>query len=394
MKEREEQSPTERLLGDVSRRQFIGYGGMALGGMALAACGTDGDSGTDETTAATTAATTATETTEEMMAQPMTSISSVVVGYNNPNRVLRAPLYVGQSLGFFEEVGITDIEINDADDPIPPTIAGSFHLSLFDADVIYDFEDKATTSGEAQGLTMININLGSQPLVMIANEGITVENLAGKKVGGGREGQTNEGLAKFMLQELGFDWQTDVELVSTTGGSNDWVTAMLSGQIDATVAFPRHIQLAEAEGGGALFQDFLPAPQGGFGMLQSKIDEDPNFPAAWAYAFIKAQQFVKTLANKDEVKRIMTEDWEIDFPDNAFAVYDLDANILSQELGFDPAEMDSWMEFLAPFGNVREGIPWRDYTDVTGLHVAQEALGIATNPAADFSSGNELIDNF
>lgn len=382
------ETPQQKLLGQISRRRFLGYSGVALGGMALAACG-NGD------TTTTAAAGTATTVGSSAPGIPTTTISSVTVGYNNPNRVLRAPLYIGQTLGYFEEVGITNpLDINDADDPIPGAIGGSFHITLFDSDVIYDFEDKAVAGGEAQGLKMININLGAQPLVMIANEGITADNLAGKIVGGGREGQVNEALAKFMLGELGLDWESDVQFVNLTGGSNDWVTAMLSGQVDATIAFPRHIPLAEEAGGSALFQDFMNSPQGGFGMLQSKIDEDPNFPAAWAYAYIKAQQFVKTKDNFEEVRRILTEEWEIDFPDTAFSVMDLDATIMTQDLGFDPAEMDAWMAFVAPFGNVREGIPWRDYTDVSGLHVAQTALGLANNPAADFSSGQELTANY
>jgi len=32
--------------------------------------------------------------------------------------------------------------------------------------------------------------------------------------------------------------------------------------------------------------------------------------------------------------------------------------------------------------------------DVSGLHAAQDALGIATNPSADLTSGTSLLDNF
>ena len=68
--------------------------------------------------------------------------------------------------------------------------------------------------------------------------------------------------------------------------------------------------------------------------------------------------------------------------------------IATQDLGFSPDAMDEWMAFVAPFGNVRENIPWRDYTDIAGLHVAQEALGLPNNPSADLSSGQELTANF
>jgi len=372
-----------------SRRDFLRASGVATAGaLVLAACG----SGDDTTTTAAAAATTA--PTEEM-ALPMATRGPVTVGYNNPNRLLRSPLFIGQSLGYFEEVGIVIEEVNDADDPLPPTIAGSFDLALFDSDVLFDAEDKSTAAGEPIGLRMLNINLGGQPLIMGSNpEFPDGESLRGARVGGAREGTTNEGLAKFMLQEMGLDWETDVEFTNLTGGSNDWVQAMLTGQVDATIMFTRHIPVVEGEGGNTLFNDTLDAPQGGFGMLTSKVEEDPGFPAAWAHAYIKAQRFVKDPANAEEVGRILNEDHGIDLPEAFAIVYEADAGILTQDLGFDPDAMQSWLEFLAPFGNVRADIPWRDYMNLDGLWVAQDALGLTMNPNETITEGEELIANF
>ena len=377
------------LIPGFSRRDFLRASGVATAGaLVLAACGDGGDTTTTAAAATTTAAT-------EEMAMPMASLGPVTVGYNNPNRLLRSPLFIGQSLGYFEEVGIEIEEVNDADDPMPPTVAGSFDLSLFDSDVLFDAEDKSTQAGEPLGLRMLNINLGGQPIIMGSNADIPdAEALRGKRVGGAREGTTNEGLAKFILQELGLDWETDVVFTNLTGGSNDWVQAMLTGQVDATIMFSRHIPVVEAEGGNTLYNDALDAPQGGFGMLQSKIDEDPGFPAAWAHAYIKAQRFVKDPDNAEEVGRLLVEDHGIDLPDAFAIVYEADAGILTQDLGFSPDAMDEWIAFLAPFGNVRPDIPWRDFVDVTQLHVAQEALGLDLNPSADLTTGEELIANF
>ena len=386
----------------MSRRQFLGAGGLALGAVALGACGTD-DAGTTTTAAATptTAGATpttaaATPTTAGGPSIPTTTATGFTLGYNNPNRMLRAPLFIGQSqeLGFFEEVGITDFVVNDADDPVPPMIAGEYKIALFDSDVLFDAIYK-----EVLDAKMVSINLGAQPLILIANEGITsADDLRGLRVGGGRAGQVNEAIAKFMLQELGLDWETDVVFTEMTGGSNDWVQAMLTGQIDATVAFSRHIPLAEEAGGGALYQDFFNAPQGGFAMTSDELSADPDFAAAWNYAYINAQRWVKTRDNFDDLVRILSEEFQIDLPDAFFDpnVWEIDGKILSQDLGFDPAEMDSWMHFVIPFGNVPPDINdnWRNYFDISGLHVAQEALGLDINPSADLSSGEEKIDNF
>jgi ABC-type nitrate/sulfonate/bicarbonate transport system substrate-binding protein len=380
------------LFGPVSRRRFLGMSGLAAGAVALGACGTDeADTTTTAAAAATTAAGVA--TTAASGGIPTVSASGITVGYNNPNRMLRSPLYLGQSqeLGFFEEVGITDVTINDADDPVPPMLAGEYKISGFDADVLFDAIDKDVLDAK-----MLNINLGSQALILIANAGITnADDLRGKRVGTGRAGGVNEAFAKYMLEDLGLDPAEDVIATEMTGGSNDWVQAMLTGQIDATIAFARHIPLAIEAGGSALYNDFLPLPQFGFAMRTEDIEADPNFPAAWAYAYIQAQRWAKDPANFEDLVRILSEEFEIDLPDAFFddTVYQIDNNTMTQDLGFDPAEMDNLMEFVIPFGNVAPDInsKWRDWVDVSGLHVAQAALGLDLNPAADLSSGEEKV---
>ena len=57
--------------------------------------------------------------------------------------------------------------------------------------------------------------------------------------------------------------------------------------------------------------------------------------------------------------------------------------------------MDGWMEFMTPLDeSLYEGLPWRNYVDVSGLHAAQEALMLPTNPSADLTSGSSLLANF
>ena len=91
----------------------------------------------------------------------------------------------------------------------------------------------------------------------------------------------------------------------------------------------------------------------------------------------------------------MVNEHGLDYPDNTFAVIDIVTGIMTQDLGFDPSLMDGWMEFMTPLDeSLYEGLPWRDYVDVSGLHAAQDALGIATKPSADLSSGVTLLDNF
>ena len=69
--------------------------------------------------------------------------------------------------------------------------------------------------------------------------------------------------------------------------------------------------------------------------------------------------------------------------------------IYTADNGFDPSEMDDWMTFIGPFTDLPDDIndKWRNHFDVTGLHAAQETLGLDVNPAADLSSGTTTTEN-
>jgi ABC-type nitrate/sulfonate/bicarbonate transport system substrate-binding protein len=382
----------------LSRRRFLQASGLAAGGMALAACG-GGDTGSTTTaggtatTAAPAPATTAaggtTETTAAGMAIPQSDLEVVRFDFNTPNPNLQAPYWVGISKGWFAEVGI-DLRpenITGLDEYLPPMFAGQIAVALMASVILFPSEDAAVLDGNPNGLRYIGCALGYQPIIMIANEGITAENLAGKTVGLARAGSTNEVLSKFALEELGYDWQTDVNGVNLTGGSNDWVTAMLTGQVDATVAFPRHIALAEEEGGSAIYTGFRMDPQAGWGMLQSTIDQYPMFPVAWMYAHIKANAFVKDPNNWEEIREILTGEFNLDVPDNVFAAMPIDAGMLPEDGGWSPDAMDGLMAFGQPFGEYRDDLPWRDYVYLDALYAAQEAHGLANNPSADLTTG-------
>lgn len=383
---------------DLTRRRFLQTSGMAAaGGLLLAACG-DGEEAATTTAAPTTTTaaptTTAggggeTTTTAAQMVVPQSDLTRPInFDFNTPNQNLQAPYWIGIAKGYFEEVGI-DLRIENItglDDYLPPMFAGQIDIALMDAVVIFPAEDQAVQDGSPNGLTFIGCNLGAQPIIMIANEGITAENLAGKTVGIARAGTTNEVLAKFVLQELGYDWETDVEAVNLTGGSNDWVTAMLTGQVDATLAFPRHIALAQEVGGSAIYNKPRLDPQAGWGIQRKVLDEFPNFGIAWNYAYIKAQQWVKDPANWAETREILAGEFGLDYPDNVFAAMEIDAGIMTTDMGWSPDAMDELMAFQQPFGGYRENLPWRDYTDLSYLHAAQDALGITQNPT-DLNTG-------
>ena len=380
----------------LTRRRFLQVSGVAAGGLLIGACADD----TSPTTAAPATTTTAAGATTTTAAGATTTAPAMTVpqsdltepvhwDFQTPNITLQAPYWMAISKGYFEEVGI-DLRpenITGLDEYLPPVFAGDIQIALMDASVLFPAEDAAVLDGSPNGLTWIGCNLGAQPVIMIGNEGITADGLAGLTIGGARAGTTNEALCKFILSELGYDWETDVNFVNLTGGSNDWVTAMLGGQIDATIAFTRHILLAEEVGGGAIYNKPRPDPQAGFGVLRSTLDQYPNFATAWNYAYIKGQQFVKDPANWEETRETIVNEFGLDYPDNTYAAFQFDADIMTTDLGWNPDDMDAWLEFLSPFEDYRwPEMPWRDYVDLSYLHAAQDALGLPQNPV-DVNTG-------
>lgn len=387
----------------LTRRRFLQVSGGALGGLVVAACG----NGATTTTLAPTTPTTAGSTTTGGVATTggATTTTGVVIpqsdfteplhfAYETPNISLQAAHWVGIQKGWFEEVGI-DLRpenVSQPDDTLTPFLTGDPQIALFDASVLFPAEAKAVADGNPTGLTWVGCVLGAQPLIMIANEGITAEGLAGKKVGGARAGTTNEALCRYMLDQMGYNWETDVEFVNLPGGSNDWVTAMLQGTVDATIAFPRHIAVAEEAKGSAIFTGSRPDPQAGWGVLRSTIDKYPNFVAAWSYAYIKSAQWMQDPNNWEEAREIIVNDLGLDYPDNAFDALPIDMGIMTSDLGWSPDLMDQWLEFLRPFSEFPADMPWRDYVDLTGLHTAQAAHGLPNNPV-DVNTGVTNLGN-
>ena len=265
----------------------------------------------------------------------------MTLGYNNPNGVLRAPIFVGQSKGFFEEVGITSIEVNDADDYIGPLITGSFDIALADSDVLFQFNEEENPD-ESIGLKMIGLNQGSQPLVMIANEGVTAENLAGMKIGGARAGSVNEAISKFILSELGLRLGNRCRVHQP----DRWLQRLGHGHAERSDRCHRGLPPPHCLGRGRRRGCVVPGlPECAPSRLRCHrrpyASEDPGFAAAWNYAWIQSQRFCKTQANKEEVIQILADDWELEIPPNLDAVYDVVSTIYTADNGFDPAEMDA-----------------------------------------------------
>lgn len=303
-------------------------------------------------------------------------LTTLRVGVDSDNVMTNMPLYVAESKGYFADAGIDEVEI---------TITGDQFVTGLISDSV-DISHGSTLSWFAAGAQ------SGEPLRWIASlrdreflqlgvrAGIdTPEELVGGRVTGGPVGDENDANLRFILSELGLS-ESDVEIVPTSPGSDDWLAAVLAGKLDGSMLFARHIQPLEESGGTFLYQEFRAAPQDGFVTTEAFLEENPGTVDAFVLALLKAKQFYKEPANKDEVLRIMEEN-NLDTSVVAPA-YDKEMGQQSLDGGFEIAEMERMVQGALERGQIPADTDWREWVSLEPLWKAQEKLGLPRRPAS------------
>ena len=163
------------------------------------------------------------------------------------------PLVVALEKGYFAEEGLEVNLVEPADPNDPPKLVAAGKAAL-----AVSYQPQLHMQAAA-GLPLVRIGtLVATPLstVLVLDDSPvkTIADLKGRTVGfsvGGFE----DAVLSAMLARHGMTLK-DGKLVNVNFSLSP---ALLSGQVDATIAFPRHIPLAEAEGGGAVFEHPGPA---------------------------------------------------------------------------------------------------------------------------------------
>lgn len=301
--------------------------------------------------------------------------ASIAVGVDSENFMTNMPLYVGLEKGFFAEFGIEDVEI---------TVTGDQFVSALLSDSV-DISHGATldwfAAGEASGeeIRWLGTLRDAELLQLGVRPGIeSAEDLKGGKVTGGPAGSANEANLRVVLDEIGLS-EDDVEIVPTNPGSDAWLAAVLSGQLDGAMLFARHIAPLEEAGGTFLYQDLRQVPQDGFVTTASYLDENEATVRAFLAGLITTKEWYSDPANKDEVLQIMA--------DNGFDTsklersYQPELDQQSPDAGFELEDMDSMIERGVENEQIPDGTDWHDYVDLGLLREAQQEAGVTPRPA-------------
>ncbi|MBS3941311.1 MAG: ABC transporter substrate-binding protein [Actinobacteria bacterium] len=308
-------------------------------------------------------------------------LSSITVGINNPNYATQMAVVLADAYGYFEEVGITDVEIIETDEYIAGLIGGSLDITQGDTDAAFG---SANTSGEEIIFTG-TYRHGEYQILGVGPDISEPEDLIGQDITGGALGSRNQRLIERYLTELGVD-PDEVNFVPQGGNSDATLQAIMSGTVAAGALFPRHKFALEEAGGQFIYEQFAENPQEGLLVMGDFYEENYDTVVAFWEATLKARQdmyeAIDDEEKKAEIYRIMREDYGFDIPEPFETVFQLEVEQVSPDGGFETDLMDALVEEQIELGNLPEDIDWRSYVDLTALHEAQERVGIDLRPAS------------
>lgn len=301
---------------------------------------------------------------------------NLTVAVDNPYYLFHHDILVAQDKGYFKEVGIDNVEIVTVEDPLPALIGGSVDFALYDTDTTI-----AAAAKSKSGVRYLSVYLGGEANILGVREGInSAEDLKGKTLTGGQFGSRNDFLIRKLLTDNGINPDTDVNLVSTGGQSNQRLQSVIAGTVDGASLQIRHRSLLEAEGGKFLFQELGRAPQNGWA-ANNILTESPETVAAFLTATLRARQFINDVNNKDAVLDLMaSKGFELPQPYRDVYADEQSASYHTGDGGFDVADMDQFVNEQIELKVIPPGTDWHDYVDLVPLWRAQKALNLPLRP--------------
>ena len=194
------------------------------------------------------------------------------------------PVLVGNDRGFFQKEGliVEPIRINSAPTTYQALISGDVHAVVG--------APTGLLPSHAQGADVVALGSWDNlvPYVWVTREKITdIRELRGKKVGVNRAGSKPWLIIHVLLQDAGLDPVKDLTLLQMGGGSQERVSALMRGGIDATLA-------------DALLEPIM--VKRGFFVLRGKPTPFMNAPIAAKRSYLAGQRstvkkFVKAFSD-------------------------------------------------------------------------------------------------
>jgi ABC-type nitrate/sulfonate/bicarbonate transport system substrate-binding protein len=237
-------------------------------------------------------------------------------------------------------------------------------------------------------LKMVGVEKDTEAWFLGIRKGVDKNNLEGLKISGGPPGDRNITVGEKILEDMGVDPKS-LEWVSVEGSSDERLTALLAGQIDAAVLQPRHLIPLNREGGKMIYQRFVDAPQEVWVVTEDFLADNKEAVCAYLQGRIEAKRFIGAgkghTANQDEAIALGKQYQPPYVPaegDLAEWSTEITGN-WAMDGGAPAAAFDQWNEDMIANGNVPEGFDWKEHVDFSCLWQVQEELGLEKNPSPD-----------
>jgi NitT/TauT family transport system substrate-binding protein len=276
------------------------------------------------------------------------------------------PFKVAQLKGFWREEGL-DVETI--------LIRGAIGMqALLGGSVDYTSASGSTIAAAVRGLPvkLVFISSAKPQFDLMSQPAIkSVQDLKGKIIGISSRGGSNDLMTQMILQKNGLVPNKDVTLI-IVGGQEESALALRAGRVAAALMTPPRPFMLQREGFNriAYSGDYMATyPNGGIGVTDEKIKNDPAEVQAFVKATIKALQFSRQ--NRAEMVKIMPAYLGIKDPALIEQLYDLYLSRLSRDGSTDESWMKGAIEFTQKsLGSAAREAPSSQVFDFSFVHKA------------------------
>jgi len=298
--------------------------------------------------------------------------ATITVGYRLPSLNSVAPLLIAQDRGFWQECGLSEVQLIQTEQVMPGVVGGSLDFGIV--------ETVDTGQAQLDGLP-VRVVAGYRPysmnVIAVRPEIKTPADLAGKDILlGGTPGTRDFDVRFELLKENGHDLTgVPFNAVSVDGGSDAWVALLEEGKLFMTPIFNRHYDKLKAEG-MQFWVDQLDFGSDHVAANSDFVATQPNTTAAFLCGMIKGIKVWEDPANKEYVLSLGAATG-IEITDAIRNAYVRDIENYKPFDGGWPLDL---MEQL--FAKNLEGtVDMDQLVDLDPLYAAQAYLGLPLDPA-------------
>jgi NitT/TauT family transport system substrate-binding protein len=312
-------------------------------------------------------------------AAPAKPLPPISVRGSVPIWNVQAPVLVAKAKGFFEEVGLRQVDwkVGGLDvETLRGLAAGGFDIQI------------NATSGTA----LRAIALGA-PIKIIAGfaqqarysifvkQGMTAADLKGKTIAVAEVEDFTSEMLKAALKQLGLDPQKDVVMVPA-GSPGDRMAAHFAGKVNASFNIYNLLPVYASRGYAPLInlwevKELEPWSLVTVAANKAFLAKGPEAAIAFLTAAIRARAWYHDPRNAAELRHILKSAGLEFRSDAAYTFeYDLDREMTPTDFDLPKATFDNTEAFLLKTGSIPKAVSFEEATDLAFLARAQKAAGV------------------